>query len=301
MQLGIISVLILLFYSNCASPTDLGEVLSYRLPNSDLLFGSDSTFEIGTWNLENYPKATTTNQYVADIIVSMDVDMVCFQEIESGGAFNSLIELVNSVDSVNHWSGHRGNSTSYGMNLAVIYKTDRVSNISFLDILTDDSWILPRFPLKIEFDVDGQLLVIINNHLKCCDDGVYRRQLACDTIKSYIEANYNDDNVIVLGDLNDEVTDQQNENVFWSFISAPQDFKITDMSIATGSTQNWSYPTWPSHIDHIIISNELFDEFDNSISEVKVVRIDDILEGGWNEYDSNVSDHRPVVWKFELE
>jgi len=300
--LGIAICTLLLLFS-CASPTKPVEIITTsNVPYPELKFGTDSTFEIGTWNIQNYPKESTTNEYVADIIVSMDVDMICFQEIESGTDFYNLVSLINSLDSVNHWSGHRGNSSSYGMNLAVIYKTDRVSNISFLDIFNDDGWSFPRAPLKIEFVVDGQSIVILNNHLKCCGEAgdKLRRLEACETLKSYIVDNFDTNNVIILGDLNDVVTDQQSENVFWSFISAPQDFKIADMDIATGSTQNWSYPTWPSHIDHIIISNELFDEFEKNTSEVTVLRIDDALNDGWTEYDVNISDHRPVVWRFTL-
>ena len=35
------------------------------------------------------------------------------------------------------------------------------------------------------------------------------------------------------------------------------------MNIALGPSSNWSYPTWPSHLDHILISDEVFDEFEN--------------------------------------
>ena len=70
------------------------------------------------------------------------------------------------------------------------------------------------------------------------------------------------------------------------------------MNIASGSSTNWSYPSYPSHIDHIILSNELFQFF--IIDEVKTIKIDDNLNGGWNEYDSNISDHRPIGIKLNF-
>ena len=37
---------------------------------------------------------------------------------------------------------------------------------------------------------------------------------------------------------------------------------FVDLEIAYGSSTNWSYPTWPSHLDHICITNELFQDFE---------------------------------------
>ena len=67
-----------------------------------------------------------------------------------------------------------------------------------------------------------------------------------------------------------------------------------DMNIAAGSVSNWSFPTWPSHLDHILITNELFDEFENFGSSIQTIKIEDYLDGGWNEYETYISDHRPV-------
>ena len=71
-----------------------------------------------------------------------------------------------------------------------------------------------------------------------------------------------------------------------------------DIEIANGSSSDWSYPTWPSHLDHILITNELFDELDNS--DIQTINIDEYLDGGWNEYDQNISDNRPVALKLDF-
>ena len=69
------------------------------------------------------------------------------------------------------------------------------------------------------------------------------------------------------------------------------------MDIANGPPSNWSYPSWPSHLDHILISNELFAEFYAPNSVVQTILLDSYLDNGWDEYDENVSDHRPVALK----
>jgi len=69
------------------------------------------------------------------------------------------------------------------------------------------------------------------------------------------------------------------------------------MDIAQGPSTNWSYPGWPSHLDHILITNELFDEFALADSNINTILIDSFMEGLWNEYDNYISDHRPVGLK----
>ena len=45
------------------------------------------------------------------------------------------------------------------------------------------------------------------------------------------------------------------------------DYLFTDMEIASGSPLYWSFPGWPSHLDHILITNELL-SFLNLILEL---------------------------------
>jgi endonuclease/exonuclease/phosphatase family metal-dependent hydrolase len=63
------------------------------------------------------------------------------------------------------------------------------------------------------------------------------------------------------------------------------------MAIAEGNSLYWSYPSWPSQIDHILITNELFTEH----FETKTVLYDTYLDGRWTEYEEYISDHRPVA------
>ena len=62
-----------------------------------------------------------------------------------------------------------------------------------------------------------------------------------------------DKKVILLGDLNDILTDSPQNNIFNSFINDTTNYLFVDMDIAINSSSNWSYPSWPSHLDHILI------------------------------------------------
>jgi len=64
----------------------------------------------------------------------------------------------------------------------------------------------------------------------------------------------------------------------------------SNRQFAAGCQSNWSYPSWPSHIDHLLIANELPD----NLIEVKTLRMNDCLSS----YDPDISDHLPVISTF---
>ena len=68
------------------------------------------------------------------------------------------------------------------------------------------------------------------------------------------------------------------------------------MPIAQSPSEYWSYPSFPSHIDHIIITNELFN---NHIS-TSTILIENALPN-LSDYNNYISDHRPVGVKLSLE
>ena len=44
------------------------------------------------------------------------------------------------------------------------------------------------------------------------------------------------------------LTDSLYNNVFQSFIDDTVNYVFADMLISQGSSADWSYPTWPSHL-----------------------------------------------------
>jgi hypothetical protein len=90
-------------------------------------------------------------------------------------------------------------------------------------------------------------------------------------------------------------------NVFEVFID-DENYRFADMKIAEDEDADWSYPYWKyrGHIDHILISNELFDEFASKHSDIKVITIDKFMEGGGDARYKYITDHRPVVMKLKF-
>jgi len=265
-------------------------------------FGTDTTLEVMTWNIENFPKnGQTTLNYVKQVIEDIDVDVIAFQEISDTTLFKQM--LIDLPDYQYYFK-----SSWYG-GLAYIYKSSVIQINNIYEIYTTSPYWspFPRAPKVMELAFNGEDFILINNHLKCCGDGYLdlnnpddeenRRYIAANLLRDYINSNFTNNKVIVMGDLNDEISESPVNNVFQQIINDAQNFQFADMEIANGNSANWSYPTWPSHIDHILITNELFAELQNINSEIKVIKVDEYLTGGWNGYDNNISDHRPVAIK----
>ena len=103
-----------------------------------------------------------------------------------------------------------------------------------------------------------------------------------------------DKNVLVVGDYNDLIEDDISNNVFQSFIDDSDNYLFADTPILDFPTSLWSYPSWPSHLDHILISNELFDDFNNAYNHVTTIDMAQYFNNGFDGYYKCISDHLPV-------
>ena len=270
----------------------------------DLHFGTDSTFELVSWNIEWFPKnGQVTADSVKTIIQSLAADVYALQEIEDTTLLKQVVSTIPGYACHFKFSHYGG--------LAYVYNTNTVQVNEKYEIYTSQPYwnAFPRSPQVLELTFNNEDYVIINNHFKCCGDGTLntndpndeemRRLSAVTLLKQYIDSLFIDERVIIVGDLNDILTDPTPNNVFNSFLN-DTDYLFVDFPIALGSSANFSFPTWPSHLDHILISNELFADFSKPNSELSCIRIDDYMSS-WSAYDYNISDHRPVGLKLQVD
>ncbi len=274
-----------------------GHFLSAQNLNN-LSFGTDTTFEIVSWNIEWFPKnGQTTANYVETILTNLEADIYALQEIDDTTLLKQVVANIPGYEC--HFK-----STYYG-GLGYVYNTNTIQVNAKYEIYTSQPYwnAFPRSPQVLDVTYNNNQYFIINNHLKCCGDGnldsndpsdeEMRRYMAVYYLKQYIDNNLVNKNVIIVGDLNDDLTDSPSHNVFQDIITDPSNYLFTDMQIANASNNNWSYPSWPSHLDHILITNELFNDFQNPNSYISTIKIDDYMNS-WNQYDNNISDHRPI-------
>jgi len=278
------------------------QILSAQTIN-DLYFGTDTTFDVISWNIEWFPKNNSTASEVQEILTRLEADIYALQEIEDT---TLLKQVVSNIPGYECYF-----KSSYYGGLAYVYNTNTIQINSKYEIFTSQPYwnAFPRSPQVLDCNFMGNNYIIINNHFKCCGDGILntnntndeenRRLQAVTYLKQYIDNTLLGKRVILLGDLNDEIIDNTANNVFQDFINDNTNYLFTDIFIAEGNSIDWSYPTWPSHLDHILITNELFADFQNFNSFVSVIRIDDYM-GSWSNYENNISDHRPIGLKLDF-
>ncbi|MEC8458161.1 MAG: endonuclease/exonuclease/phosphatase family protein [Bacteroidota bacterium] len=271
---------------------------------NDLSFGTDSTFDVITWNVEWFPKnGLNTVDSVNKIIRALDADIIGLQEIDDTSLCRQMINDIPGYELFmdDDWFG----------GLAYVYNSNTVTVHSIYKIYdTAPYWnTFPRSPLVIELTHNGEHYIVINNHYKCCGDGIldmgntsdeeYRRYQANTLLKQYITSNFDTNNVLVIGDLNDLINEPSANNVFDMFINDSSAYYFADSDIASGPSSSWSFPNWPSHLDHILITNELFQAFAHPHSQIQTIKVDDYFSAGFPDYDYYVSDHRPVGIKIK--
>jgi endonuclease/exonuclease/phosphatase family metal-dependent hydrolase len=223
---------------------------------------------------------------VASLLNTINADVFALQEVATESGFNQLVKLMPG------YTGLFYLINDDVWNLAYLFKSSEITvDASATKLLFTDSQYFPRppFEVKIHHIPTNTDLYIINNHLKCCSgaDNETSRRNASEMLQNYIDTSRPNDAVVVLGDLNDEITGTtSDENPFLNFINDPSNFRFADMGIAKGSQLWWSYPSYPSHIDHILITNELFNKVDTTI----VYKASPC----YSAYSDYISDHRPV-------
>jgi len=272
--------------------------------SSAYAFGTAETFDFATWNLREFPLAgNSTLDYLTQIIPQLHLDVIALQEINNQ---QPMLELATRLD---HYNIVISQATS-SYNLAYLYDTRTVQVRESYTIFNGDSNPFPRPPYVAEILWQGQEVYLINNHLKAFGDNFIdesdswdeevRRRLACIKLDEYITTNLPDKQVVLLGDLNDQIQEPREYNVFLNFLDMPDEYFFTTMDIAQNATwQNTSYPSMTSMIDHILITNELFTAYELGGFHTRTLNIENMV-GSWTNYQSNISDHRPVAARLKL-
>ncbi len=271
-----------------------------------LRFGTDSTLEVVTWNIERFPKnGQLTISEVRAIIGSLDIDVWALQEISDTASLNQAISTLPD------YKAEYG--TGFNRGLAFVYntKTIKKKDVNYLFSESSYRFPLPRAPLVLEFIFKDSLVKVVNNHYKCCGNGRWERADAGDEesrrynghrlVMDYVDSLWSKENVMVLGDLNDILTDDRDNNIFQNELSNARDYLFVDLLIEQSSSTYWSYPSWPSHLDHILINRGLIKHRETGPNTmVRCIKLESVLTRGWNEYDRNISDHRPVAYRFKF-
>ena len=261
-----------------------------------LELGRPETFELGTWNLRNFPSSNGAEDLLVELLLQMDVDLFAVQEVADVAAFDRVVDRLPAHGGA--WSLDTYGDGSY-QKTGLIFRVDQLRLRQTRRILDEDGWAFPRPPMQGEFELrrPGRPpvdLVAIVVHLKAQagETNEERRRSACDQLAAHVEALRRvrpDLAVVLLGDFNDSVWDPPPDNVFRAFLQAPERYLF--LSAQPTVLSAWGRRFGPL-IDHVAITEPLFADWEGGttwIVDVESWRVD---------YPDVLSDHEPVVAVF---
>ncbi|WP_289662741.1 T9SS type A sorting domain-containing protein [Flavobacterium panacagri] len=173
--------------------------------------------------------------------------------------------------------------------------------------INDDSFFASgRLPYLVELETNiggvKKTISLIDFHARA-NSGTQvikydQRKYDVDYLKQALDAEYGDANIILLGDLNDDVKawvgNANTPSSYQSFVEETSGFNPLTLEISKAGAVSYLNYTPPSFLDHIIISNELSDQYIANSTAVYDPRND------ISNYISTTSDHGPVIARFEL-
>jgi hypothetical protein len=291
--------ILLLAFAACRdtsdSPTDAATDGGYPAPRTDAFqrLGSPDTLEIAAWNIENFPANGMTPSKVAELITSLDLDIVVCEEIASETAWKELVDRLREHDAV--LSEHRYTPTEY-QKIGVIYRTSMVTTSKVSLIGVESSYVFPRPPLSVQLAIDDGThralsLRIIGVHLKAgiaFEDGERRRMALTDLdthVQSLVDTG-EEDEVVIAGDYNEVLTTSVGQTNFAPLLSKPQLYTIRTKPNAEAGEITFV----PSSVmlDHITTTAALDDDLAGA--QLVIPRLQTIPG-----YVNEISDHLPVV------
>lgn len=273
--------------------------------------GSATSLDIATWNLEwfgdptNGPTSETTQlQNVRSVIGGVDCDVWGLEEVVSESAFSSLVAslpgyagLLASDPSVTNGSAYYSPTEQ---KVALLYKTGLATVQGAQIILTANDYDFagrPPMEVKLGITLNGgsSTLYVICLHAKAGSDSASytRRVNASAALKTYLDTVRAGEQVIVLGDFNDDL----DTSITPGQASPYQNF-VTDAAAyftptkALSEAHLTSILGYADPIDHHITSHRFAARY--IPGSVQAFRADQYIAG----YASSTTDHLPVITRW---
>lgn len=273
--------------------------------------GDDATFEIATWNIEwfgdnnNGPSNDALQvQNAAAVIAGSGIELWGVQEIADDNEFADLLAALGD-----DYDGQLA-TNSVQQRIGFVYDTRVVQVRQIKHILEDFEFeFASRPPLQLEADImlpdTTVTMTFIVLHMKAfSDQSSYERRVdAATRLKNNIDfTSLDSQRVIVLGDWNDELlrsTYANQTSPYKNFIDDDANFFFPSLALEQSGEgsfcSNASCSSTGSMLDHLLITNELFDVYIPSSAGF----IPD-LPTAINTFANTTSDHLPVYARFDF-
>lgn len=294
-----------------------------------------TTLEVVNWNIEWFGSAgngpvndALQEQNVKTILQNLSADIYAVTEIVSESKLAGVVAqmpgysyIISNYGSHTNPNSPTPSSLADAQKLAFIYKTSVFSNISTTALLSQginsaadisnpayNYWASGRFPFMLSADVTLNcitknvkfILVHAKANTSPTATSYDRRKRGADTLRYLLQTNYTNDNVVILGDYNDDL-----DITITAGINPP----VTSWSAFTTDVSNFTAVTLPLSlagkkstvsfndvIDHVTLSNDMASYYMNSTASI----LTDVA-GLVSNYGSTTSDHYPVFSRYIFE
>ncbi len=257
---------------------------------------------------------------VTSVMQSLGADIFAVEEIADDNAFDQLVANLSGYDKIvsNRWSysfdppdpNFPPQKTGFIYNTSTVQLvSSRVMFAGMYDAIKAGTSTLPsypggtsssfwssgRLPFMATFDVTIQgttrRIRMINIHSKSgsAQADYDRRKYDVKVLHDSLVAHYPHDNIVLLGDFNDDVDSSiltGAESTYKIMVDDADNFKV--LTYPLSQTGAGSFPSSNSFLDHIVISDELFNAYLVNSTAIEDAR--NLISN----YVNTTSDHLPV-------
>lgn len=252
--------------------------------------GADDTLELATWNIEWFPKSERALALAADVIASLDLDVIVVEEVASVDAWDALVARLPAHAGV--LSSHRYTPTEY-QKIGVLYREDLVTASAGELLFPGDGYAFPRPPLLVHLTVGETTIALVGLHLKAGtgDDDRARRAEAVRDLDAWARAR-TEDELVLLGDYNASLDPARPDLAeVWPPLL---DAHYTIHTAGAAARDEASFIPSGALIDHVVTTAGLADE--TGAAEAVIPRLDAMIP----RFEADLSDHLPVILVFPL-
>ncbi len=287
-----LTIILAIFIAGCATDDGLGTPRLTQSNGNDPGKAEDECFpafgsnelNIATWNIEQFSLSNTNIALVQEIIERLDVDLIAVQEILSE------VDFLSMLDELDGWIGLV--SSQSGLKTGYIVKSAAFERFQEpIELFQEQNDLFPTHPLLLQMiHVSGLNVSFINYYsLRMADtvgtaDTADLRFEASRHLKEYMDSTQTLVPIVVLGDFNADLGVQ---SPYYNFQLDAEHYLFADASLGTENGDDFSIPSLQTDHDHLLITNELF----NNLRYAEVI----LPEACIANYGSQVSKHRPVM------
>ncbi|MBL8960513.1 MAG: endonuclease/exonuclease/phosphatase family protein [Gemmatimonadetes bacterium] len=286
------------------TPATPADTLAARIP----VQGTATTLDVGSWNIEWFGDAGNgpSNEAlqlttVTSAITAMDLDIIGLQEVVGSAQFTELDTRLGAYAGILASdaivAGGAASYTAGEQKVALLYKPSVATLTGARIVLASASNdFAGRPPLEATFrvTVNGtpRDVVVLVVHMKAFADAEswQRRTNAAIALKAYLDQAYPTQQVVVIGDFNDDV-----DTSISSGRPSPYSAFVGDVARYAFPTAALSLSRLPTTVgfteavDHHLATNELMATY--VAGSARAVRLDQYI----TDYANVTSDHYPVV------